>query len=95
MAQGPYLFSQLAFINQILMEHNSTSGLKTSNLVYGLSREGGKWKATRKKLEEKAIRFAYECHKEGRRRMVDIFPSSLAFKLDPWTSSPICGASEK
>ena len=49
----------------------------------------------RKELKEKTIRFAYEFDKEGRRRMVDIFPSSLAFKLDPWTSSPICGASEK
>ena len=83
MAQGPYLFSQLAFINKILMEHNSTPGLKTSNLVYGLSREGGKWKATGNNLEENALRFAYEFDKEGRRRIVDVFPSSLAFKESP------------
>ena len=90
MAPGPYLASPLAFINKILLEHNPTPGLKTSNLVYGLSREGGKWKATGNNLEENALRFAYEFDKEGRRRMVDIFPSSLAFKRDPYISSPIC-----
>ena len=30
-------------------------------------------------MKEKALVFAYEFDKEGRRRMVDIFPSSLAF----------------
>ena len=72
MASWPYLASPLAFINKILLEHNPTSGLKTSNLVYGLSREGGKWKATGNNLEENALRFAYEFDKEGRRRIVDI-----------------------
>jgi len=46
------------------------------------------------KLEEKAIQFAYEFDKEGRRRMVDIFPSSLAFHWEPRTSYPFAGASE-
>ena len=49
----------------------------------------------RKELKEKTIRFAYEFDKEGRRRKVDIFPSSLAFKTEPRASYPICGASEK
>ena len=95
MAPGPYWFSQLAFINKILLEHNLTPGLKTSNLVYGLSHEGGKWKATGNNLEEDTLRFAYEFDKEGRRKIVDIFHSSLAFKREPRTSSPICGATEK
>ena len=34
MAPGPYLASPLAFINKILLEHDPTPGLKTSNLVY-------------------------------------------------------------
>ena len=37
-----------------------------------------------------ALVFAYEFDKEGRRRMVDIFPSSLAFHWKPRTSYPIC-----
>ena len=33
----------------------------------------------RKQVEGKALGFVYEFDKEGRRMMVDIFPSSLAF----------------
>ena len=51
-------------------------------------------KATGNKLEEKLIGFAYEFHNEGRRRMVDIFPSSLAFHWEPRTRYPFAGASE-
>jgi len=40
-------------------------------------------------LEEKAVGFADELNKEGRRRMVDIFPSSLAFHWEPRASYPI------
>ena len=46
----------------------------------------------RKELKEKTIRFAYEVDKEGRRRMVDIFPSSLVFHWEPRTSYPICSS---
>ena len=49
----------------------------------------------RKQVEGKALGFAYEFDKEGKRRMVDIFPSSLAFHWEPRTSCTICGASEK
>ena len=50
---------------------------------------------TGNKLEEKAIRFAYEFDQEGRRRMVDIFPSSFAFHWEPWPAAQFAGASEK
>ena len=40
MAPGPYLALPLVFINKILVEHNSTPGLKTSNLVWA---GGGGW----------------------------------------------------
>ena len=49
----------------------------------------------RKHVEYKALGFAYVFDKEIRRRMVDIFLSSLAFHWEPRTSYPICGASEK
>jgi len=49
----------------------------------------------RKHVEGKALGFAYEFDKEGRRRMLDIFPSSLAFHWEPRTSYQICGASKK
>ena len=49
----------------------------------------------RKQVEGKALGLAYEFDQEGRRRMVDIFPSSLAFHWKPRTSHPICGANEK
>ena len=34
-------------------------------------------------MKDKALGFAYEFDKEGRRRIVDVFPSSLAFKESP------------
>ena len=49
----------------------------------------------RKQVEGKALGFAYEFDKEGRRRMVDIFPSSLAFHWDPGPATQFVGASEK
>ena len=49
----------------------------------------------RKHVEYKALGFAYVFDKEIRRRMVDIFLSSLAFHWESRTSYPICGASEK
>ena len=49
-------------------------------------------KATGNKLKEKALGFAYEFDKEGKRRMVDIFPSSLAFHWEPRTSYTICSS---
>jgi len=49
----------------------------------------------RKQVEGKALGFAYKFDKEGGRRMLDIFPFSLAFHWEPRTSYPICGASEK
>ena len=52
-------------------------------------------KATGNKLKEKALGFAYEFDKEGKRRMVDIFPSSLAFHWDPGPATQFVGASEK
>ena len=45
-------------------------------------------------MEEKAIQFAYEFYQEARRRMVDIFPSSLAFHWEPRTRYTFAGASE-
>ena len=48
-----------------------------------------------KQVERKALGFAYEFDNEGMRRMVNIFPSSLAFHWEPRTSHPICGANEK
>ena len=44
----------------------------------------------RNKWKEKALGFAYEFDKEEMRRVVDIFPSSLAFHWEPRTSYPIC-----
>ena len=44
---------------------------------------------------EEAIWFAYEFDKEGRRKMVDIFPSSLAYHWEPMTSYPICRSQGK
>ena len=53
----------------------------------------------RKQVEGKALGFAYEIDKEGRKRwiwkMVDIFPSSLAFHWEPRTRYPTYGAIEK
>ena len=53
----------------------------------------------RKQVEGKALGFAYEFDKDGRKRwiwkIVDIFASSFAFHWEPRTSYPICGASEK
>ena len=47
----------------------------------------------RNKWKEKALGFAYEFDKEEMRRMVDIFPSILAFHWEPRTQ--FVGASEK
>ena len=58
-----------------------------------MSEEECKWKATGNKLKEKTLVFAYEFDQEGRRRMVDIFPSILAFHWEPRTQ--FVGASEK
>jgi len=44
----------------------------------------------RKQVGEKSNPFANEFDQEGRRRMVDIFPSSFAFHWEPRTSYPIC-----
>ena len=53
----------------------------------------------RKQVEGKALGFAYEFDKDGRKRwiwkIVDIFASSFAFHWEPRTSYPIYGASEK
>ena len=46
----------------------------------------------RKQVGGKKIRFAYEFNKEERRRMVDIFPFSLAFHWEPRTSYTICSS---
>ena len=46
----------------------------------------------RKQVEGKALGFAYEFDKEGRRNMVDIFPSSLAFQWKLRTSYTICSS---
>ena len=45
---------------------------------------------SRKQVEVKGIRICYDFDQEGRRRMVDIFSSSLAFHWEPRTSYPIC-----
>ena len=56
---------------------------------------GGEWggrlmEGNRKQVGGKAIWFAYQFDKEGRRRMVDIFPASLAFHWEPRNSYTVC-----
>ena len=46
-------------------------------------------------LEEKATRFTDHFEMEGKREMVEIFPSSLTFHLEPRSATQFAGSSAK